>query len=488
MRLFSVCTLIALICPGIVSSQREAKADLVITNIATVDTQGGATETRTVVIRGGTIDAVLAPGVAAPDAVTTLDGRGKFLIPGLWDMHVHLATSPEPLFAERIMLPLFLAHGVVGVRDMGGPLERVLALRDRVSKGALDGPRIITPGPFLDGAGDPDSMFMRATTAEDARTAVRELSKAGVDFVKVQANLTREPYDAAIQEARARNLSVAGHVPVFLPVSHIVASGQRTIEHISPALVGDAGLLFACSRREDELRDELMAIERDRAKTPADQIRARESRLRAELVGSFDPEKAAALGRLLKEHRTWMVPTLIWSNSFRPLHQADTGADLPLDLIPATMRKRLVDNRARYLKAAAPESLTAAANTAGAASRAVGVLQAAGAPILAGTDTYDGFVVPGFSLHQELRLLAAAGLSPLEVLQAATRNGALLRNAIDTEGTVARGKRADLVILEADPLLDARSLSRIHAVVLNGRLVSRTALDGLLESVRTAAR
>ena len=177
----------------------------------------------------------------------------------------------------------------------------------------------------------------------------------------------------------------------------------------------------------------------------------------------------------------------IWSNSFRPLQQADTGTDLPLDFIPATMRKRLVDNRARYLKSAAPEAVTAAADTASAASKAVGVLHAAGAPMLAGTDTYDGFVVPGFSLHQELQLLAAAGLSPLEVLQAATRNGALLRNAIDTEGTVARGKRADLVILDADPLLDARNLSRIHSVVLNGRPLDRTALDGLLESVRTAA-
>ena len=321
------------------AAQRDVRADIVITHVSVVDTQGGATQTSTIVIRGGTIDRMLPPDAPAPDAAVSIDGRGKFLIPGLWDMHVHLATNPSPLLAEHTMLPLFLAHGIVGVRDMGGPLERVLALRDQVKKGTLRGPRIITPGPFIDGAGDPDPMFTRATSADEARRRVRELAKAGVDFLKVQASLTREPYDAVIQEARSLKLPVAGHVPVFLSVSHVVESGQRSIEHISPALVGDAGLLFACSRREEELRAELMAIERERAKTPADQIRARETRLRAELIDTFDPEKAASLGRTLQKHQSWVVPTLVWSNSFRPLHQSDTGADLPLDFLPAAMRE-----------------------------------------------------------------------------------------------------------------------------------------------------
>lgn len=432
MRFFNVCVLLAVM-SGVGSSQRASKADLLITNVAIVDTQGGATRTATVAIRGATIEAVLEPGAPAPDATAILDGRGKFLIPGLWDMHVHLATNPEPDFAERKMLPQFLAHGVVGVRDMGGPLERVLALRDRVNKGTLEGPRIITPGPFLDGAGDADPMFTRATTADEARDAVRALAKTGVDFVKVQANLTREPYDAAIGEARSRHLAVAGHVPVFIPVSHVVSSGQRSIEHISPALVGDAGLLFACSRREDELRQELMTIERERANTAREQIRAREARLRTELIATFDPDKAARLGRTLKQHQIWVVPTLIWSNSFPPLQKTDIGAAI-----------------------------------AKASSRAVGVLHAAGAPILAGTDTYDRSVLPGSSLHQEFQLLAEAGLSPLEVLQASTRNAAMFRNVIDMEGTVAPGKRADLVILDADPLLDVRNLAKIHTVIVNG--------------------
>jgi imidazolonepropionase-like amidohydrolase len=476
----------AALCASPLASQTKGPADAVISRVNVIDTDGGRTMARTVVVRDGAIAALLTTGAPLPDARVTIDGRGKFLIPGLWDMHVHLATVSDAAFAERTMLPLFLAHGVVGVRDMGGPLDRVLALREGVAGGKLQGPRIITPGPFIDGPGEADPMFRRVTTVEEARGAVRDLAQAGVDFVKVQANLTRETYDAVTAEARARKLAVAGHVPIALQPADVIAAGQRSIEHISPALVGDGALLFACSRRANELHDELLAIERDRATASREQIAAREANLRAELVRTFDPSKAAALGANLSGRQTWIVPTLIWSKSLRPVDRADSN--VPLDLLPPQMRKRLQDGRARYLTSASPEALQAAADTAAIAARAMAALHTAGARVLAGTDTYDGFVIPGFSLHQELALFVGAGLTTMEALQAATRNAAEFRGALEREGTITRGKRADMVLLDANPLLDIRNLSRINAVFMGGRVLTRSDLDTLLSSLRAADR
>jgi hypothetical protein len=466
---------------------QPSRVDLVITRVTVIDADGSPPAERTVIIRNGTIAGIVSPDRAAPNSANTLDGRGKFLIPGLWDMHVHLATRPEPQVAERLMLPLFLAHGIVGVRDMGGPPDRVLAIRDQVRNGTLAGPRILTPGPFVDGPGDPDPMFRRATTADEGREAVRDLAKSGVDFIKVQANVSKDTYDAIVQEAGVLKIDVAGHVPVAIPLADVMRAGQRSVEHISPALVGDGGVLFACSSQEADLRRELLSVERDRATAKPDQIRAREAALRAALVKTYDPERARTIGRQIDDRQVWLVPTLIFSNSFRPLSATDSGAGLPLDFVPSQTRKRWQDSRARYLQTAPPEAFAAASDVARASARAVAALHAAGARILAGTDTFDAFVLPGVSLHQELALLVEAGLSPLGALQAATKNAAEYRGARDSEGTIARGKRADLVLLDASPLTDIRNTLRINAVIQGGHVLSRADLDRMLDAARSEA-
>jgi imidazolonepropionase-like amidohydrolase len=468
--------------------QPSNPADLVITHVRVIDATGAGAIERSVVVRHNPIDALLPTSSRPPAATVVVDGTGKFLIPGLWDMHAHVAARPEPSLAERVMLPLFLAHGVVGVRDMGGPLERVLALRERINQGTLAGPRILTPGPFIDGPGEVDPLFRRAQTAAEARAAVRELATAGVDFVKVQANLSREAYDAVVAQAHETRIPLAGHVPVAISAIDVVNAGQRSIEHISPALVGDAGLLFACSSREADLRRELLSIEHDRTSAPAEIIRTREAALRRQLVETYSAERARALGALIRSHGSWIVPTLIWSTSFRPLSATDTSDAVPLDYVPAATRTRWRQAHERYLKAAGPEDFEANTSVARTAAAAVGALHKAGAHVLAGTDTFDYYVLPGVSLHQELALLVGAGLSTMEALQAATRNAADYRGTLAQEGTIERGKRADLVLLDGNPLAEIHNTTAIRAVVIGGRLVSREEIDRMLASVKNAAR
>src|SRR5262249_49001710 len=273
--------------------------------------------------------------------------------------------------------------------------------------------------------------------------------------------------------ARETRIPLAGHVPLAISATDVVKAGQRSIEHISPALVGDAGLLFACSLREADLRRELLSIEHDRASATPEAIRTREAALRRQLLDTYSAERARTLGALIRSRGSWIVPTLIWSNSFRPLSATDTGDDVPLEYVPAATRTRWRQARERYLKAATAKDFAVNALVARTAATAVGTLHAAGARVLSGTDTFDYYVLPGVSLHQELGLLVGAGLTPMEALQTATRNAAEYRGTLVKEGTIELRKRADLMLLDANPLVDIHNTTKIRAVAIGGRVFGR---------------
>ena len=464
----------------------QGTTPLAITNVTIIDGTGAPGRPGTVVVRDETIAEVLAAG-APPAGARVVDGTGRFLIPGLWDMHVHLATRPDASLAEEMILPLLLAHGIVGVRDMGGPPERLRDLRTKITAGEVTGPRILTPGPFVDGAGDADPMFRRVTDAASPYGVVQGLATAGVDFVKAQAGLRPDVHAALVKAAGDARLHVAGHIPIAMTAEEVIASGQRTVEHISPALVGDGLLLLACSSQAPALLAELRAIERDRGGADASLIAQREAVLRRQMVDTYDPARAQALGRSMRDRDIWIVPTLIWSGSLRPQTRTDDGRELPMEYVPASLRTRLTEGRRRFMARQTEETLAAARAVAIASVRAVGDLHRAGARVLAGTDSFDAFVLPGVSLHQELRLLVDGGLTPIEALQAATRRAADARGVGAREGTIAAGKVADLLLLDADPSLDIGNTTRIRAVVRGGRLHDRQALDALLREVRAFA-
>jgi hypothetical protein len=281
----------------------------------------------------------------------------------------------------------------------------------------------------------------------------------------------------------------AGHVPEALSAAEVSDAGQKSIEHVSPALPGDAGILLACSSREDELRRELKVLRDMEAdpKTSIDEYRARTRKLQADMIESYDAEKAAVVMKRLVKNRTWVVPTLIWSQSFRPLTKEDTGANLPMNQLPAKLRQRWLAGRQRYLDAVAPETLALNQRVARRSIELVGALHRAGVPLLAGTDSTDAFVVAGFSLHQELELLVAAGLTPLQALQAATLSAARFQAQGSERGSVDKGRVADLVLLDANPLEDIRNTRRIAGVVVGGKYLSRNDLDKVLADLEKAA-
>lgn len=463
-------------------------ATLAITGVTLIDGVGGAGRPDVTVLVDG--DRIVAVGPAAelppPPSAEVVDGRGRFLIPGLWDAHVHLAGEAAPAIPPEHQLALYLVHGVVAVRDMGSDWQRIAELRERLASGELVGPEIVAPGPFVDGPQDPGPAVRPVADAAEARQAVRELAELGVDFVKVQARLPREAYHAVIEEARSVGLPVHGHVPDALSAQEVSAAGQRTIEHVSPALPSDGAIFFSISSREAELRAELAALAAGAGGEDRARRAARNAALQAALIDDSSAQRTDELAEQLRTKGTWVVPTLIWSRSYLP-PSPDLAPDLPRDVLPEAVRERWSGIYARYFENATPEKLALNRRIADASIELVGALHRAGVGLLAGSDSTFGFVLPGFALHQELELLVAAGLSPAEALRAATRGPAELLGQGADRGTVETGKLADLVLLAADPLADVRNTRTIVGVIDAGVHHDRDELDRRMAEVVAAA-
>ncbi len=262
-----------------------------------------------------------------------------------------------------------------------------------------------------------------------------------------------------------------------------------TLRPDGAALASDGAIFFSCSAREDELRRELADIATARAAEGADrqQLAERTRQLQRALIESYDEAKAAALFQVLRDNGTRVVPTLIWSQSYSP-PAAELPEDLPTQVMPQAMLEQWQGIYEGYFARATPDKLALNHQLAEGSLDLVRALKAAGVTVLAGTDSPFGFVLPGFSLHQELELLVAAGFTPGEALAAATRGGAELLGQLEARGTVEVGKRADLVLLDANPLADVRNTRKIEAVIAGGRLYSRAELDGAISKPVEAGR
>jgi hypothetical protein len=429
-----------------------------------------------VVVTDGRITSVSQQAVAVAEAVR-IDATGKFLIPGLWDMHVHVSVP-------QISYPLFVANGITGVREMysGVPLATV-----RQWKTVPDTPRIVAPG-FIDGplmlpggANWPDAVAV--STAEQARLAVRSLAAQGADFLKVYNSIPREAFFALAEEARAAGIPFAGHVPEAVSPLEAAEAGMRSEEHLN-------NLLLNASTQEEQLRAERVAAMTDPQLTGSQRLQLLAWPLLAGLVDTYDEQKAAALFRAFVRNGTWQTPTLSILAGFAHELDADFVADPRRRYLPKAWTENWDPRVMYYLRDLSPaeyEVLHQRMRMLLARSmKLVGDMHRAGVELLAGTDTNPfNPVFPGWGLHEELAWLVECGLSPMEALQTATRNPARYFGKLKEWGTIEEGKAADLVLLDADPLEDIHNTQKIRGVVMRGRYYSRQALDAMLE--RTAA-
>lgn len=451
--------------PAVATTAVGQESILAIVHVNVIDATGVPVQTNmTVVVEGQHISRIgKSDAILIPKAARVVDGRKQYLIPGLWDMHVHEifgAWLPED---EKITPSLFVANGVTGVRDMGGDLERLKNWRTRIAEGKLLGPRMIISGPMLDG---PIPQFPSSAPVKDAaegRRIVDELQKNGADFIKIQSLLPRDGYFAAADEAKKDGIVFAGHVPDKVRATEASDAGQKSIEHLT-------GVFEGCSTVEDEL----MAAPRGPG--------------RGRFLSTYDPARAKALIALFAKNQTWQVPTLYWERGEWLIEQTNAGPDPLAKYAPAVWRERTWPMfTTGILKDWSTDPVADREKFFQAELKMVGEMNRAGVPILAGTDTAAGVrVYPGFSLHEELELLVLAGLTPMEALQAATRNAGKYLGLADT-GTIEKGKRADLVLLDANPLTDIKNTRKIRSVVLAGRYFSRADLDHLLHQVEEAA-
>ena len=461
------------------SAPYSAKIPLAITHVTIVNPQGPPQQDMTVVVSSGMIEWIgksADPKRPAHPDESQLDARGKFLIPGLWDMHTHVAgISADPAWSKNVLLPLLIANGITGIRDMGGDLRALQEWRREIASGAMLGPQIVAAGPMLVPAPSPGkakstdpSIFQIGDPAE-ARSAVDQLQQQGADFIKV-IQLSREDYFAVAEESKKDGITFVGHVPRDVTASEASAAGQKSIEHIIYSR-----LALDCSSQEADLRRRMQEAV---AKKDGSAAAAYD-----DADKTFSSQKAAALWATFIRNGTWVTPTLypISTLAHAPAQSPD---DPLLAYLPLALQKDW--------RPTGPQSQKELADAAWWQRqfendrKLTGEMHRAGVRLLAGSDSLDRYVFVGSSLHYEMQQLVAAGLTPQEALQTATENPAEFFGRKDI-GTIAVGQRADMVLLDADPSQKIENTQKISAVVLAGQFLTRKALDALLEKARAAA-
>jgi hypothetical protein len=485
-RTFASLTLVALVA-GCASSGRSdpVDADLAIVNAAVIDVERGRViPHQTVFVKDGRILAVspatrLQPG----SSVRTVDGTGKYLMPGLLDMHAHLTLSGKP---TEIEMPLFVAHGVTGVRVMAADrpsaapertpgLDQHREWQARIASGDLTGPRLLALGswPVNGAAGISDSMpaFFKARTREEGRQLAAYLKERGFDFIKVYNGVSREGYLGMAEEARRLGLPFAGHEPSALSAIELSNAGQKSIEH-------SRIFLFSCFPAADSMRT-----------TPFQGPPAGRIRQLRRMVDAYDPRICDEVFRTFARNGTYITPTHLTRKMDAFADDSAFRQDERLKYLPANQLFRWAIDAGRMVAAdSSIEGRRAFMDFYRKGLELTNAAYRAGVPVMLGTDAGDTYVFPGSAVHDELGELVKAGLSPAEALRAATLAGATYLGLTDEFGTVEPGRFADLVLLDANPLEDITNSRRIQAVVLNGRVYGRAALDSLLAGVEAAAR
>jgi len=439
-----------------VAGESQAQSTVAFTHVSVIDGMDSLPRRdRTVIVRGNRIVSV-GPDRSArvPPGARVVDGRGKYLVPGFWDMHVHTAIT-----GGRDLLALYIANGVTGVRDMAGDWATLTSWRREIAAGTLVGPRLVASGPYLEG-GDVPIPHLLTRNAAEARAGVDSLIALGVDFIKVHSQLNAETYFAIARRARERGIPFAGHVPRAVGSASASDSGQRSIEH-------------------------LLAIPAEC--TPADSIALAPRFTVQGALGRCSSEDLGPLYAKFVRNGTWVTPTFTAQYEVAVWPTRPVPGDSLAPYLPQSVRRYVAEIFPM------PDSIPPNADSVGRAMfkkrlRQVGTMHRAGVHILTGTDAPLRNSPPGFGLHEEFQLLSQGGMTAFEVLRAATLEPAKYFGMLDSAGTIAPGKLADLVLLDANPLRDIRNTRRISAVMANGRLFAGPERERLLRAAVSGTR
>jgi imidazolonepropionase-like amidohydrolase len=445
---------------------------IAITHVSVIDVESGEISPDYTVLVSGNRIGYVGPAASAtiPTDARIIDGRGKFLMPGLWDMHVHGFVWVFSEFAG----PLMIANGITGARDMGWYIDTTLRWKSDIAAGREVGPRLVA-GARIDGTINKAKFVAHVVTEQDGVRAVDTLShkKDGsrrADFLKVYSWIPRAAYFGIVREAKKVGVPFAGHVPYSVSMVEASDSGQRSMEH-------EDDLMRACTSKDSLLRTRFA----DTAVAESDQLAMIKAQAHV-INASYDPAICKSVIATLARNHTWVTPTLVVYQPYA--HAFDSASTHPewAKYVPGIVQGGWV-HRAGRIKPA--DSMVVRSYFSFDRTRD---LKEAGVKLLAGTDMPQAFVYPGFSLHQELELLVRSGLTPLEALRSATYNPAEFLGALDSLGTVAQGKVADLLLLDANPLADIRNTRRIAVVIANGRVFDPAARDQLLKDVENALK
>lgn len=406
-------------------------------------------ENHTVVVEDGRIKTLVpSESIRIAGGTQIVDGAGRFLMPGVAEMHGHYPQDAESQLARDILF-LYVANGVTLVRGMqGGPQH--LPLRDAIERGEVLGPRLLVSAPMLHGG--------TVTEPDQAERLVRDAAAAGFDHLKVHEGLTLEVYDRIAETAKEVGLPFSGHVSNLVGLRHALNQGQQTIDHLDnylEAMIGDP-----------EAVAELGLFDL------------------ATLAGEIDTSQIDEIVAATLESGAGVVPTMeLWEVLFGAKTGAQWLEERPeTRYMPAPMVEgwvRATDQRYEQIA----EDADAIANILELRRRVLDALHEAGVPVLLGTDSPQIFSVPGFSIHHEMRVMAESGLTPLEVLRSGTSAVADFLGTSDEAGSIAEGKRADLVLLEADPTVDLSSFAERAGVVVAGRWLGADEIEAELEAI-----
>lgn len=447
---------------------------VVFNRVTVIDMTGApAKPDMTVVVVGNRISAIGQTGkVRLPQNAQIIDGTSKFLIPSFWDMHVHVLNSDR-------MLPLFVANGVLGVRDLGvHHIDEILRFRSEAAAGKIVSPRIVTAGKLLDGVPQADPSFsLPIKTREDGIRAVRDLKRQGVDLIKVYDGLPRDAYFAIVDEAKKLGLPFVGHVPTAITTIEASNAGQKSIEHLGKILEdsSDSPEKVAAKRTEPIKEGDFFAFT-TRLGGAYDLIRS-----------TYSEQKTKEIFAHLRKNKTWQAPTLAVKNGRAFIDELDAAGDSRTKYVEASQLNYWKPQVGFFSRYRTPSYITAQKAYFQKELDLVGEMQRSGVRIMAATDTPNAYVIAGFSLHDELALYVKAGLTPMQALQTATRNPAEYLGELKTSGTIEKGKIANLILLDANPLDDIKNTTKINAVIQNGKYLSKETLQKLLAEVEAAA-